>query len=294
MFVFRDQIGTGSCRIFSGVMSSRALFDKAHMTPSEVLGQQSAGWLGVPTDVPNGYAISHDEVHVWLTRLSCWGAGRAGSLAQILSGQERQKADRFYFPADRERYIVGRALVRTLLGRLLGRWPAALTFRYSEFGKPRLPDDADGRSLHFNVAHSEDLIVVGLAAQRQVGIDVERVREDLEIDKIALRFFSLREQAEWGTVPTDQKQAAFFRCWTRKEAYIKARGEGLSTPLDQFDVSLRPGVHPILLATRPDPTQAIRWVIQDLDVGPLHMAAIVVEGSNWQLRMMEWVPSRTR
>jgi 4'-phosphopantetheinyl transferase len=254
---------------------------------------RSAGWFGVAEAVPNAYAISDGEVHVWLTSLG-WLSGQAEALAQILSDDERQKADRFHFPADRQCHIIGRALVRIFLAHLLERQPADFRFRYNEFGKPYLADNPDERDLHFNISHSGDFIAIALAARRHIGIDVECIREDLALEQLVLRFFSPREQADWGTLPAHQKRDAFFRCWTRKEAYIKARGMGLSMPLHQFDVSLRPGEPPMLLATRPDPAERTRWVIQDLCFGPLHMAAVAVEGSNCQLRMMEWSPPCTR
>jgi 4'-phosphopantetheinyl transferase len=132
--------------------------------------------------------------------------------------------------------------------------------------------------------------MVALAAGREIGIDVEYVRDDLELDGISANFFSLREQAKWRMLPACEKPGAFLRCWTRKEAFIKARGEGLSLPLHQFDVSLRLGERPILLATRPDPTEAGRWSIQDLAVGLCYHAAIAVEGLNWRLKTFAWRP----
>jgi 4'-phosphopantetheinyl transferase len=123
-------------------------------------------------------------------------------------------------------------------------------------------------------------------------VDVERVRDGLELEAIAKRFFSSGEQADLAALPSGQRRNAFFRCWCRKEAFMKARGEGLSLPLNRFDVSLRPGEPAVLLATRPDAVEASRWVIRDLDVGPGHKAAVVVEGSGCRLKTLEWRPGQ--
>jgi 4'-phosphopantetheinyl transferase len=238
-------------------------------------------------EVPRDYSISDDEVHVWLARIGL-PARHILMLADILSPEERQKARRFHFQVDRERHVVGRALVRIAIGRLLDRRPDNLHFRYNNFGKPYLADDANERGLQFNVSHSGELILVALAANRKIGVDVERVRRDLNIDGIAGRFFSSREQADLAALPVDLRHDAFFRCWSQKEAFIKAQGEGLSLPLDSFDVTLRPTEPPALLETRPDPVEASRWVIRALDVGPDHKAALAVEGAGWRLETMQW------
>jgi 4'-phosphopantetheinyl transferase len=238
-------------------------------------------------EVPRDYAISDDEVHVWLARIGL-PAKHILMLANILSREEQQKAERFHFQVDRERHVVGRALVRIAIGRLLDRRPDNLDFRYNDFGKPCLADDVNERGLQFNVSHSGELILVALSANRRIGVDVERVRKDLNIDGIAERFFSSREQADLAALPVDLRHDAFFRCWSQKEAFIKARGEGLSLPLDSFDVTLRPTEPPALLETRPDPVEASRWVIRNLDVGPDHKAALAVEGAGWRLETMQW------
>jgi 4'-phosphopantetheinyl transferase len=121
-----------------------------------------------------------------------------------------------------------------------------------------------------------------------VGIDIERIRSDLEVGEIADRFFSRREVAMLQTLPTEEQRQAFFRCWTRKEAYIKARGEGLSLPLDEFDVSLAPGEPAAILGTRPDSSEASRWSLQELAPAPGYVAALAVEGHGWRLACWQW------
>ena len=118
---------------------------------------------------------------------------------------------------------------------------------------------------------------------REIGVDVEQVRSDFELEAIARRFFSPHEQAQLATVPADETPAAFFRCWTRKEAYIKATGDGLSLPLTQFDVSLEAGEQNALLATRPDASEVSRWLLRDVPGGSGYIAALCVRGQDWKL-----------
>jgi 4'-phosphopantetheinyl transferase len=125
-----------------------------------------------------------------------------------------------------------------------------------------------------------------------VGIDLERIRLDLAVAEIAERFFSRREVAMLRALSTDVQQQAFFRCWTRKEAYIKARGEGLSLPLDQFDVSLAPGEPAAVLGTQPDPSEASRWSLQELTPAPGYAAALAVKGHSWRLTCWQWPDPR--
>lgn len=243
---------------------------------------------GTRWDAPPGnYALPEDEVHVWRAGLN-WPAQGIGELKQILSPDEREKADRFHFDVDRRRHVVGRGLLRLLLGRCLGAAPDRLQFDYSAHGKPSLAVASAKMPLQFNVSHSGELVLIALARGRVVGVDVERIRTDMEVKGIAERFFSPGERTALAALDASVQHDAFFACWTRKEAYIKARGEGLSLPLDQFDVSLAPGQPARLLETRPDPAEARRWVLRELDVGAEHKAALAVERAGWQLRAWDW------
>jgi 4'-phosphopantetheinyl transferase len=226
-------------------------------------------------------------VQVWRVALD-WRPAPVQALYEILSRDEQQRADRFHFAADRLRHVVGRGVLRTILARCTGIDAAQLSFAYGPFGKPRLSPCATERPLQFNVSHSGDLVLIALTLGRALGVDVECVRTDIAAEQIAASFFSTPEQEALASVPEHLRVGAFFDCWTRKEAYIKAVGDGLALPLHQFDVSLKPGEQPRLLATRPDPLEARRWSIQALDVGPLYRAAIAVEGDGWELRMRDW------
>ncbi len=238
---------------------------------------------------PQGYAVTPCDVHVWMGRL---GSGRAHveAMSEILSPDERQRAERFHFQADRERLVVGRALARIVLGHLLDIRSDEIQFCYNDFGKPSLAPAQNSADFQFNVSHSGDIVLFAVTARRAVGVDVEQIRENLEVDAIAARFFSTRERADLAAVAADQRCAAFFACWSRKEAFIKAGGVGLLRGLDSFDVSLKPDEPAMLLQTRPDPTEAGRWVIRDLDVGPRYKAALAVEGSICELKTLDWRP----
>jgi|SRR5262245_51145309 len=233
------------------------------------------------------YALPWDEVHVWRIALD-WSQARARAFNAVLSSDEQQKAERFHLAVDRVRHVVGRGVLRAILAQCMKTKADRLCFEYGAFGKPRLATGSTEIPLQFNVSHSGELILVALAMGRAVGTDVERVRSDIEVDRIAASFFSTHERLALQAIPAHLRVQAFFDCWTRKEAFIKAVGNGLSLPLNQFDVCLMPGQEPRLLATRPDPAEAGRWMIQAVDVGPDYRAALVVEGTGWQLKIRDW------
>jgi 4'-phosphopantetheinyl transferase len=229
-----------------------------------------------------------NEVHVWRAGLqqspSC-----LASLTQVLSVEERARAERYHFEADRKRSIIGHGVSRLLLARCLGVSPQGLRFTYNAFGKP---DVVCARTphLHFNLSHSGEWIVIALSRGRILGVDVERERKDMATADIAARFFSPVECETLAVLSAAMRCRAFFSCWTRKEAYLKARGDGLSLPLDQFDVAFAPGEKPRLVETRHDPAEAHRWKLAALQVGCDYAAALAVEGADWTLKCWDWPP----
>ncbi len=249
----------------------------------EVLGASGCSW----SPPPETLALGSNEIHVWRAALNC-GAARVHNLLQTLSTDERAKARRFYFQQDREHFIVARGLLRVILGRYLVIDPGQLRICYSPSGKPSLTRECGGEALRFNVSHSHGLALYAIAHGRELGVDLERIRPELADAQLAEHFFSLREVAMLRAVPTSLRQEAFFHCWTRKEAYIKARGEGLACPLGRFDVSLVPGEPAALLSTRDDPPEASRWTLRELFPGPDYVAAIAVEGHDWRLQCWHW------
>jgi 4'-phosphopantetheinyl transferase len=181
-----------------------------------------------------------DEIHVWHSALDL-AEEVLSTLKASLSLEERARADRFHFENDKNRFIVARGLLRKLLSGYLHANPAALEFSYGEHGKPDLSGANASAGLCFNLSHSSNLAVYAIAKNRNLGIDVEHVRPDAAGEDIAARYFSARELSDLRTLPPESRADGFFRCWTRKEAYLKATGMGLRIPLDSFAVSLLPG-----------------------------------------------------
>ncbi len=209
-------------------------------------------------------------------------------LLRKLSADERARAAKFYFDKDREHFIVARGLLRTILGRYLDREPENLSFRYGPQGKPALAEISDGHAIRFNLSHSHGFALYAIARGREVGIDIEWIRPDLAIAEIAERFFSASEAALLRSLPAEARLEAFFRCWTRKEAYIKARGEGLSRPLNQIDLPLaraEPGLPQALQLSSSEVTQ---WSLQDLTPARDNVAAVVAEGRDWHTACWRW------
>jgi 4'-phosphopantetheinyl transferase len=212
-------------------------------------------------------------VHVWPVHLDS-EAPIDIEWAEFISQDELARARRFKFPRDAYCFSASRALLRSVLATYAHCQPRDLIFGYTQKGKPFLTDD---RHLRFNISHGDTAVLIGVTLQREIGVDVERVRYDFNVDEIAQRFFSSAEREAFAKLPMSQKHRAFFECWTRKEAFVKATGEGLSLPLDQFDVSFRPGEPAQLLATRPDPQEATRWEFVTPNVGPAYAAAIITQ-----------------
>lgn len=236
---------------------------------------------------PGGsYRLPPDEVHVWRASLDR-AQGHLASMMRLLSPEERKRADSFYFAADRQRCILARGVARMLLGHCLGSPASQVQFQYNEFGKPMLAGGLHP-SLQFNLSHSGDLVLIALSRGRALGVDIERMREDLATKEIAGRFFSPEECRALDTVAADARREAFFACWTLKESYLKARGDGLSLPLAQFDVSFLPAEKIRLIATRHDPAEVHRWTLCGLEGGDGYKAALAVEGGNWRLKCWDW------
>jgi len=230
-------------------------------------------------EVSGDLALSVNQIHVWKQDLSRTPA-EVELFARLLSPDELERAGRFRFDTNRTEYILSRGTLRTLLGSYLGVSPRELQFVYSEYGRPSLADGVSLGALSFNVAHSGGVALLAFARGRRIGIDVERVLRDFGTSEVAERFFSSAERVALRQLPQGDRHEAFFRCWTRKEAFIKALGEGLSHPLDQFDVTLAPGDPAALLATRPDASEVKRWMLWDIHLSDDYAAALAAEMNN--------------
>jgi 4'-phosphopantetheinyl transferase len=243
-----------------------------------------SGWSRPPA----GLTLGDDEVHVWRARVDLEPAQLA-RLREFLTPDELNRAARFHFSRDRERFIAGRGVLRALLGRYLNVPPDAHRFRYNPYGKPELASEQGAVPLCFNISHARGLALLAVARNRAVGVDLEYVRAEMAVMDIADRFFSAREVTTLRALPVEQWPAAFFACWTRKEAHIKAHGEGLSLPLDSFDVSLTPGEPASLLCVDGDVERARDWSLCELTPGEGYTGALAVQGRNWRLRCWQWL-----
>lgn len=241
-------------------------------------------WLAAPA------SLSHpgpDEVHIWRIRLE-QDETVLQKMHAVLSADERQRALQFKFEKLQKRFVISRGALRDILHRYTGHAAANIVFEYEAHGKPQLAAAFKQNGIQFNLSHAENLALCGVAWRRAIGVDVECIRSLHDAERIAQRFFSARENAMFGALPLAEKTAAFYNCWTRKEAFIKALGEGLTHPLHRFDVAFVEGEPPALLNTRPDPLEAARWTLQALAPGEGYAGAFVVSGKEAHLQCWEW------
>jgi 4'-phosphopantetheinyl transferase len=219
---------------------------------------------------PGGDAeLYENEIHIWRARLEA-DEQEYTRLKSLLNEEESSRANRFVFPHDRQHFTIARGTLRDLLGKYLHCLPEEIKFQTSEYGKPSL---ADRSGVRFNLSHSYDLAVYVFSVGRELGIDLEKIRSEFATGEIADRYFSANERRELRALPEEQRTEAFFLCWTRKEAYVKALGDGLQMPLDTFDVSLTPGALATLRSS-----DSHRWSIRSFLPGLGYAASVVVEG----------------
>ena len=224
--------------------------------------------------------LSDDEIHVWCVELDA--AGEVAALAACLSAEERERASGLLSGTHQRRFVVARAMLRQLLGRYLDQDPSAVTFSHGAHGKPFLQKS----ELHFNVSHSHELALYAITHDREVGVDVEWMRPQVAHEQIAARFFSLEEQEALAQVPDEARRAAFYNIWTRKEAYVKARGDGIAAGLGTFAVSL--GAEAELLRSDEGRDEVERWKLMALEPGDGYVAALCGAGADW--RVQGWRP----
>lgn len=249
-------------------------------------------WI-TPSNFP---ALRENEAHIWRIDFSDWQR-REDQFVLTLSSDDLERARRFRLPHDRQRFILRRGLLRVILGGYLEVQPASLRFDYSAYGKPVLYAEHRHSLLHFNLSHSHQMALIAVVSDGCVGIDIERVHSDFDHQRIAEQFFSPEEQNQLRSLDAAERPLAFFMCWTRKEAYIKALGMGLSLPLDQFDVSLRPDQPARILAARNGLPGAEEWRLYHLEPAGNYTAALCLPRREWRLRgwnaTPDWLHSAT-
>jgi 4'-phosphopantetheinyl transferase len=230
--------------------------------------------------------LNDNSVELWVVDLRASGV-KLEHAFQLLSDDELRRAKQFRFPAHRDRFVFARASLRRILASYLGIEPAQLVFTYSEFGKPRLV--APQTDICFNASRSHETAVVGCSRGHEVGVDIERIRRDLEVDDLAQRFFSAEENERLRTVPLQLRHLAFLRCWTCKEAFVKAAGMGLSLDPVNIDVS-------VALANSSDPgagTEELTvngWSLFAFGTAAVegHLCALVTKGTGLSVRVQPW------
>jgi 4'-phosphopantetheinyl transferase len=230
---------------------------------------------------PEEIGLSENDIHVWRVSISGY-LSQIAEFREILSDDEITRADRFYFEKDRNSFTVSRAMLRIILGGYLNIDPGKLIFKYNQYGKPYFADN----NISFNLSHSGDFALYAVSDGIQLGIDVEFMRDKVSYKEICARFFSVNEVKALCDLPEHQHKEAFFNGWTRKEAYIKAKGKGLAIPLNQFDVSLVPGEPAMLLESRDEPGAKDKFTMYELFPGDGYKGALIARGEN--LRVFCW------
>jgi len=209
-------------------------------------------------------------------------------LDQTLSIDERSKAGRFHFEEHRRRFIARHGILRLILGCYLSVEPSAIRFCYEKNGKPRLQNAFGKTDIQFNLSHSGGLALYVFTRDHEVGVDLERIRDFPEMERIVEQFFSVKERVVFGALPISEKKETFFSWWTRKEAFMKAIGDGLSYPLDTFDVSVAPGKPAELLRILGGAKEASRWSIGKVRPAEEFAGAFVVEGGDLDVQYWQW------
>lgn len=223
-------------------------------------------------------SLAENEVHIWRTSLVKTFQEKT-RLQTFLAADEIVRARSFLSQEQQERWIVARGTLRFLLGAYLGICPSRLSFLYNQYGKPTIGGEERAAGLHFNLSHSADCAFYAFTYRRRLGLDVEHLRSNLAGLRLARKKFALGEYEALQALPPREQARAFFTCWTRKEAYIKARGEGIAYGLKSFEVSLKPSEPAALLVNRQNALECERWSMHDLVAGPDYVGALVVERS---------------
>jgi 4'-phosphopantetheinyl transferase len=237
-------------------------------------------------------ALQAGDVHVWYVGLEAGAAGRARML-EVLAADERARAARFVFDRDARRFVVAHAALRGVLGHYVQRPPASLVFTYGPRDKPALAAPDGG--LTFNLSHSGELAAIAVGWRCAIGVDVEQERPLPDLEDLAARSFAPAERRVLGALPESERHPAFFRCWTRKEAFIKATGLGLAQPLEAFVVTLAPGEPARFLDIEGDPVQLARWTLLALQPPVAACAgALVVEGAPRSVTVRTWTAEGAR
>jgi 4'-phosphopantetheinyl transferase len=246
---------------------------------------------GIWQSPPQRLTLANHEVHVWQASLAVSPACLE-LLVRLLSKAEKDRAERFHFEKDRRRFIAARGTLRLILSRYLEKAPETITFDYNRFGKPTLPPHL-ASNLRFNLSHANELALYALTTAHEVGVDIEYINHNRNTREIIERFFSENEKMEFEHLPESMRLKAFFSGWTRKEAFIKARGQGLSFPLKKFTVSLDPDQAARLIHVDPDKADGHEWMVKDIPVNEAYRAALAVSSPALHFNLWKYSGSST-
>ncbi len=241
-------------------------------------------------DPPPIALLDEGEVHVWRAFRDD-AAPLLAQLAQTLSSDERGKAESFPFFRERNRFVVARGVLRAILSRYLSVAAADIRFTYGEAGKPELATTSHSGQIRFSVSHCGALAVYGIVRERQIGVDIERVRPFRDVERVAERFFAASEWAALRRLPPELRDEGFFNCWTRKEAFLKAIGVGITHLLSSFAVTLRPGDPAAFLELEPNVARRTQWKLEHLAPAAGHVGALCVEAPVHSVRYYGWCSS---
>ena len=232
---------------------------------------------------PEGLQLDSAYIDIWRTRIDL-PKNEIESYATTLSEEEKERAARFTFPNKYEEYVVSRGLLRKVLSHVLKQAATEFQFEYTESKKPYLLQKYFDQTLSFNISHSHGQALVAVSLNRNIGIDIEKIRAEVEYEKLALRFFSAAEHHQLMQIPADERARSFFAIWTRKEAFVKAIGKGIAFGLSEFDVNISPEEPPVMLATRWNPEDVSLWSMATIDTENNFMATLATDGGDFQLR----------
>jgi 4'-phosphopantetheinyl transferase len=242
---------------------------------SALAGDPKQGHDGLWSQAPSTPAFPTKRLDVWRVRLD--EPVKTGSEASVLSPDEIARASRFHFERDRTHFTRCRCALRRLLAGYLAISAAEIGFQYLYNGKPQIADEQNPRALQFNVSHSANVALIAVGSKHRLGVHIEKIRGDVDTDSLAKRFFSLHERTGLRALPDHLRVPGFYACWTRKEAFLKATGDGLSFPLKDFSVTTHPDLDPELEEIRGNTGARKQWFLADLNVVDGYRATVAVE-----------------
>ena len=264
-------------------MGERATREQVVDERRRASGLPQIHWPVGHIDVP----VSDGAIDVWAANLDLSSA-EIENYERTLAAAERERAKRFHFTVDRQRFITARGFLRALLGKYLGVDPATITFGYGSRGKPFLAGPLLNSRLWFNLAHSADLALVAISRTGPVGVDVEFIKPIPEVDQLVSHFFSSRESDAFAATPLDERSIAFFNLWTRKEAWLKAIGEGIAHSLSLVEVTFLPGEPARLLRLPGNSETSQRWYLHDLRPAKGFAGAVAALSGDTSVRCWRW------